>query len=778
MAMVPKIIKYFIFFILYFVIIWTCSKEPTRPVNDNPFDPANPATGGDPFRLQAQIANGGITLTWNRPAVQGLASFRVYRSEQESSGYSRMATVDRNTTQYTDQTVLNGHIYWYRVSAINSDNVETNVTNTMAVNIKTDPLLVINGGEPYTPRREVSLTILANTAQQMLISNYSDFQNAQWESYATSKNWMLLTGEGQKTVYMKVKYENGNESAVVSASISPQPMNPGITIAGGAQYSLTRSVELTLTATGSNLAMKVSEDSSFAGLNWQPYQNAINFMLSTGEGPKMVYAKFKNDFEIESAVVFDDILPQPMNPGITIAGGAQYSATRSVELTLTATGSNLAMKVSEDSSFAGLNWQPYQNKINFTLSTGEGVKTVYAKFKNDFEIESAVVSNSILLDTTAPVPILSVSPDSGVTSETTFQFDPTASFDNLCLLNEMQIRFDWENNGIWSGWSNLQITGHQYTVGGGNKTARMELLDGAGWTADTSVTVFVNTRPVAQFTATQDPSNSSLFHFDASSSSDYEDGTNLQYRWDWENNGNWTAYSTNDTASHQYQNSGEYTVKLEVRDTGNLTSIKISQIAVQMTVTDIDGNVYRVVRIGNQYWMAENLKVTHYRNGDPIPNVTDNAQWTALSSGAYCNYNNDPSLADIYGRLYNWFAVADPRGLAPVGWHVPSDAEWEILVNYLGGAAVAGGALKEAGLAHWNSPNTGATNSSGFTALPGGYRSYLGYFYYMGYIAIFWSSTEYSINYAWSRSLLYDSAQVNRGNYVRPYGLSVRCVRD
>ena len=193
---------------------------------------------------------------------------------------------------------------------------------------------------------------------------------------------------------------------------------------------------------------------------------------------------------------------------------------------------------------------------------------------------------------------------------------------------------------------------------------------------------------------------------------------------------------------------------------------------------DIDGNVYHTVRIGTQVWLRENLKVTHYRNGDPIPNVTDGAQWTALTSGAYCNYNNDPSLADIYGRLYNWFPVVDPRGLAPAGWHVPSDAEWETLVNFLGGEAVAGVALKEAGTAHWISPNTGATNSSGFTALPGGYRDGSGYFYGMGYDAYFWSSTEYSIYRAWTRALHYNSAQVHRGSNYEQSGFSVRCVRD
>ena len=109
------------------------------------------------------------------------------------------------------------------------------------------------------------------------------------------------------------------------------------------------------------------------------------------------------------------------------------------------------------------------------------------------------------------------------------------------------------------------------------------------------------------------------------------------------------------------------------------------------TVTDIDGNLYYTVKIGEQWWMLENLRVTHYRNGDAIPNVTDDAEWEGLSTGAYCDYDNDPANVATYGRLYNWYAVGDSRNIAPAGWHVPSDDEWQTLVDYLGGSSVAGG---------------------------------------------------------------------------------------
>ena len=197
------------------------------------------------------------------------------------------------------------------------------------------------------------------------------------------------------------------------------------------------------------------------------------------------------------------------------------------------------------------------------------------------------------------------------------------------------------------------------------------------------------------------------------------------------------------------------------------------------TMTDIDGNVYKTITIGTQTWMAENLKTTKYRNGNLIPNVTANASWAALATGAYCWYNNDATTYKAaYGALYNWYAVADSRNIAPTGWHVPTDAEWTTLTNFLGGETVSGGKLKETGTQHWSSPNTGATNSSGFIALPSGYRYYNGAFYNIGYDGDFWSSSAYTTTNALYRDLYYFYANVTRSNINKQSGLSVRCVHD
>jgi uncharacterized protein (TIGR02145 family) len=207
------------------------------------------------------------------------------------------------------------------------------------------------------------------------------------------------------------------------------------------------------------------------------------------------------------------------------------------------------------------------------------------------------------------------------------------------------------------------------------------------------------------------------------------------------------------------------------------------------TVTDYDDNVYQTIKIGDQWWMCENLKVTHYRNGDSVPNVTDGSTWSGLSTGAYCDYNNDPANVATYGRLYNWYAVDDSRNIAPGGWHVPSDAELKQLEMYLGMSQAEadaigwrgtdeGGKLKQIGTLHWQSPNTGATNESGFNALPGGYRDFSGYFYDIDDYAYFWSTSESDSYVVLYRYLYFYSAQVYRDDRSGQDGFSVRCVKD
>lgn len=199
-------------------------------------------------------------------------------------------------------------------------------------------------------------------------------------------------------------------------------------------------------------------------------------------------------------------------------------------------------------------------------------------------------------------------------------------------------------------------------------------------------------------------------------------------------------------------------------------------------ITDFEGNVYKTVKIGTQVWMKENLKTTKYRYGIAIPNVTNLTQWASLSSGAYCWYDNDIANKNTYGALYNWYTVST-GSLCPIGWHVPTDAEWTTLISYLGGEAVAGGKLKETGVTHWASPNTGATDESGFTALPAACR-------FTGTIldpegfagiksgGIWWSASEYDATTSWAISAIFNDSKSFRANLAKNIGNSVRCIKN
>ena len=200
-------------------------------------------------------------------------------------------------------------------------------------------------------------------------------------------------------------------------------------------------------------------------------------------------------------------------------------------------------------------------------------------------------------------------------------------------------------------------------------------------------------------------------------------------------------------------------------------------------ITDGEGNSYKTVTIGTQTWMAENLKVSKYNDGTTIPNIIDNTQWQNDTSGAWSYYNNDVANNTKYGKLYNWYAVSKisngNKNVCPTGWHVPTDAEWKVLTDYLGGESIAGGKLKEIDTTSWNSPNTDATNTSLFSGLPGGARGTNGGYDYSGSGGYWWSSAESNTDDAWYRYLSYSGGYAGRDyGYFKGSGLSVRCLRD
>ena len=207
-------------------------------------------------------------------------------------------------------------------------------------------------------------------------------------------------------------------------------------------------------------------------------------------------------------------------------------------------------------------------------------------------------------------------------------------------------------------------------------------------------------------------------------------------------------------------------------------------------ITDIDGNTYQSVTNCGFTFTKQNLNVSKYSDGTPIPEVTDASQWAGLTTGAWCYYQNSTTNGTTYGKLYNWYAVmgiydaaslANPnlrKKLAPMGWHIPSDSEWTQLTDCLGGTSVAGGKMKETGTASWQSPNTAATNASGFTGLPAGYRINGGAFFRIGYDCTWWSSSEKDTNYAWWRKLTNNIGSVDKLDVFKRNACSVRCIKD
>ncbi len=240
---------------------------------------------------------------------------------------------------------------------------------------------------------------------------------------------------------------------------------------------------------------------------------------------------------------------------------------------------------------------------------------------------------------------------------------------------------------------------------------------------------------------------------------------------------------------------GEYVIR--GYNITNLDSIKVSEmITLQVdstganaenittcstmfgAVADVDGNIYETVLIGDQWWMAENLKTAHFTDGSEIPNVTTNLAWNQLTTPAWCNYNNSVTNDSIYGKLYNWFTTVDSRNVCPTGWHVPTDAEWIILRDYLG---AIGQGVKMKTVNGWGLSNSLATNESGFSALPGGIFSNIdANFINAGYFGNFWSSTEYFLltDNAWLRSMNYLNGNVTRVDYNKRNGISIRCIKD
>ncbi len=333
----------------------------------------------------------------------------------------------------------------------------------------------------------------------------------------------------------------------------------------------------------------------------------------------------------------------------------------------------------------------------------------------------------------------------------------------------------------------------------GTYTIKAEAIDNDGGEGEATIYVTIGQNaPNASFTFFPRVGlTETVFNFDAAGVNDLEDSpAELMVRWDWENDGTWdTEYSSIKTITKQFNQVGTHIVKLEVLDTDGAIRDTINLIKIiDDTVIDVDGNIYGVIQIGNQIWLEENLKVTHYRDGSEIPLELDNEVWLTMTSEAFCYYDNDINNATIYGALYNGYAVNSSINLAPEGWHVPSDEEWKELEMFLGMSQ------EEANRDHRRGTNEGSKlggqpdlwvdgqlkndpdfAASGFDALPGAGRQGpggSGQFVHINFISYLWSATETSADSAWHRNLNFNYSQIERYSYPKTMGMSVRCVVD
>ena len=404
---------------------------------------------------------------------------------------------------------------------------------------------------------------------------------------------------------------------------------------------------------------------------------------------------------------------------------------------------------------------------------------VQSKVSSNYSVNSNILKKTITFPAPSNLTVIPISDESVLLAWT----DNTGYEDGFKIERDAGSGFT-EIGQVTSNVTNFIDTGLTYGQSYNYRIAAYTSANTSSWATITAATEF----PAPSDLTASSVSDSEI-ELTWTDNTDYETGFKIEC----DGGSGFTEIATVSADANVYTDSGltfgqsyDYRVAAITANNTSDYSTTVTATACMHCVVDIDDNLYETIQIGDQVWMAENLKVTHYRDGTAITtNVTD-AAWVALTTEAYCIYNNNASNeVDTYGALYNWYAVnGDTDGvkdkeIAPAGWHVPTDAEWTTLTNHLGGLSVAGGKMKETGTNHWSSPNTGATNESGFTALPGGYRDYTsGNYYTMGYYGYFWSATEGDSYDAWYRRLYYDLSDVYRNYANKRNGFAVRLLRD
>ncbi len=448
-----------------------CDKKHEEVVLDNPFDPDNPETQGDPYNMRAEVTGDSVSVKWNEiPDIDGVA---VYRSTSPDSGFERVGT--STSGEYMDTSVQPGETYYYELRAYR-DNTDAPSSGSPAgvsipdISPPTGTSITINDGAVATNNRSVTLKLSATDATDMLISNSSSLSGT-WERYASSKSWILTSGDGDKTVYARFRDVDGNESDTVSDNITLDTEAPSgsIDINGGASVTISRSVTLTLFRDDAS-EMRISNSSSFAG-TWETYASTKAWILTSGDGVKTVYAQLRDAAGNVSSTIQDSITLDTQKTGISINDGASFTTSRSVTLTLSSAGA-AGMRISNSNSFTG-GWETYASSKSWTLTAGDGAKTVYAQIRDTGGNVSGIVSDSIILDTQAPKGSITINGGESITASRSVTLELSADdASEMRIANSGIVNAAWESYAKSKNWT--------LTSGDEEKTVYAQFRDAAG----------------------------------------------------------------------------------------------------------------------------------------------------------------------------------------------------------------------------------------------------------------------------------------------------------
>ena len=452
-----------------------CDKKHEEVVLDNPFDPDNPETHGNPYNMTTEIKADGVSVKWNDiPNIDGVD---VYRSTSADGEFVKVGA--STTGEYTDTDIQSGETYYYQLRAYRDDTSAPHAIspNSIFIPDTTPPAgtgIIINGGADVTGNRSVTLSLSATDANEMRVSNSRTFADT-WETYATSKTWTLPSGDGEKVVFAQFRNSGGNVSDVVSASIALDTKSPegSITINGGA--SVTNNPKVTLELSSDDASeMRISNSQIFTD-TWEAYAASKTWTLPPGDGDKTVYAQFRDAAGNVSDAVSDRISLDTEKPGITINNGARFTNSRSVTLTLSA-GAAAGMRISNGSIFAGA-WEIYATTKTWTLPSGDGDKTVFAQFRDAAGSVSSTVSASITLDTKAPTGNITINGGASSTSSTSVTLDLSSDdAAEMRISNSDKLTDSWQAYRSTISW--------MLTFGDGTKTVYAQFRDTAGNESD------------------------------------------------------------------------------------------------------------------------------------------------------------------------------------------------------------------------------------------------------------------------------------------------------